>query len=281
MSWTLIRLRWLALLFALATPMPDAAEVQRHIKVGILPYLSPQVLVTLFAPVREQLQQQTGGTVELYTATSVPRIVKKSMHQDFDVLIMSAHLTRLLQKRVGYVPALQFTNDLYGSVFVADHSSMTKLADLRGKRLAVTDRAVLVNLAVFKSLHEEHIHEKEFTVRPSMNQNAALLSVAKGENDATIAAYFALDQMPEEQARRCREIFRTQPLPNMMISFSSRLNEKQRQALTAALLSLPETEAGAQFLKSSRFGGVKKIDLSKMPELDKYLPETLKYLDLQ
>ncbi|MFZ6754446.1 phosphate/phosphite/phosphonate ABC transporter substrate-binding protein [Undibacterium sp. Dicai25W] len=281
MSWTLIRLRWLALLFVFAMSMADAAELQRNIKVGILPYLSPQVLITLFAPVREQLQQQTGIPVELYTATDVPGILKKSLHQDYDVLIMSAHLSRLLQKRAGYIPAIQFTNDLYGSVFVADNSNMLKLADLRGKKLAVTDRAVLVNLAVFKALQEDHIREGDLIVRPSLNQNAALLSIVKGENDAAIAAHFALDQMPEEQARCCREIFRTQALPNMMISFSSRLSEKQRLALTSALLNLPETEAGAQFLKNSRFGGVKKIELSSMPELDKFLPKTLKYLDLQ
>jgi len=281
MSWALIRLRWLVLLLAFTTPMSDAGELQPNIKVGILPYLSPQVLITLFAPVSEQLRQQTGSSVELYTATDVPGIVKKSLHQDFDVLIMSAHFSRLLQKRAGYIPAIQFTNDLYGSVFVADNSNISKLADLRSKRLAVTDRSVLVNLAVFKALQDEHIRESDLVVRPSLNQNAALLSLAKGENDAAIAAHFALDQMPEEQARRCREIFRTQALPNMMISFSSRLSEKQRQALTLALLSLPDTQAGAQFLKNSRFGGVKKIELSSMRELDKYLPETLKYLDLQ
>ena len=277
----LIRLCWLAMAFCISTAVLASSEAPVSLKVGIVPYLSPKVLMSLFAPIRDHLEQQTTYSVELYTATDVPGYLRKASQRNFDVVIASAHLSRLLQQRAGYIPVAAFSNDLYGAVFVADNSTIFKLSDLRGKKLVVTDRSMLVNLAIFDVFQQKKWHESDFIIRPSVNQNAALLSVAKGENDAAIAAYFSLDQMPVEQAQHFREIFRTQALPNIIISLSPELSPKQQRDLRKAIMSLADTPSGAQFLKNSRFGGIKKVTPSSMAQLDKYLPETLKYLGSQ
>ncbi|MBI3283917.1 MAG: phosphate/phosphite/phosphonate ABC transporter substrate-binding protein [Burkholderiales bacterium] len=255
-----------------------AAEPAPALRVGIVPYLSPNVLMSLFAPVREHLQRELRRPVELYTAPDVRSFVKKTLSPDYDVLISSAHLSRLAQTRGGYLPEVQFSDDLYGVIFVAKQSAIRDVADLRDKKLAVTDRTILVNIAVLNALSQININESKLRLRPNINQNTALLSIAQGDNDAAIAAHFAPDQMPEQQRGELREIFRTKALPNVIVSTSPKLPVMDRTAISNAMLTLADSTEGKNFLKNSRYGGVKKIDVASMKELDIYLPETLRQL---
>lgn len=269
--------RKLLLALSFMSTLASAAEPVSALRVGIVPYLSPNVLMSLFAPVRNHLHQELKRPIELYTTTDVQSFVKKTMHPDYDILISSAHLSRLAQNKGGYLPVAQFSNDLYGVIFVASNSAIHQIGDLRGKRLAITDRSILVNIAVFDALSRAGIAESQMRLQPSINQNTSLLSIAQGENDAAITAHFSLDQMPAAQRGELREIFRTKALPNVIVSVSPNRSVAERNAISHAMLTLPDTKEGAVFLKTSRFGGVKLVDDATMKALDTYLPETLRH----
>lgn len=271
--------RYLLLLLVVLTPaVHPVYAAESALRVGIVPYLSPNVLMSLFAPLREHLQRSLRRPVELYTAPDVRSFVKKTLSTDYDIVISSAHLSRLAQLRGGYLPTVQFSNDLFGVILVAKQSAIRNLDDLRGKKLAITDRSILVNIAVFNAIGRLGIREDLLRLRPSINQNTALLSLTQGENDAAIAAHFALDQMPAEQRGELREIFRTGALPNVIVSASPKLSAPERDAIGKAMLSLSANEEGKNFLKTSRYGGVKTVDAASLKQLDIYLPETLRQL---
>jgi phosphonate transport system substrate-binding protein len=259
----------------------DAAENVRSIQIGIVPYLSPQVLMSLFAPVREHLQEELGVPVQLYTATDVPTFISKSLHNDYDVVIASAHFSRLLQLRASYQPLVQFSSDLFGSVLVARNSPLRQLTDLRQHCLAITDRTILVNLVIFKALADKRIKDSDLILHLNASQNTALLMVAQKDCDAAITAHFALDQMLATPRSELREIYRTEALPNMFISASKKLTETQRNLITQAMFHLSSTLPGQQFFSTSKFGGIQRADMASMKKLDQYLPETLKYLGLK
>lgn len=280
MSALMSRRHWLLSGAALLSA-PLLAAPKDPLVVGVIPYLSPAVLLNLFAPVRDHLQKVLGRPVVLYTATDVPAYVRRCLNDEYDLLISSAHFTRLAQKRSGFVPLTRFSNDLFGMIYVSGGSPIRQLDHLRGKRVAMTDRTILVNLEMFRMLGKNKITEKDMHLRASANMNSALLTVAHGEADAAMVAHFALDQMPDSQRGDFRSILQTDPLPNIHISASPRVSAQEKQQITQAMQSLSGEANGLLFLQRSRFGGVLKADEKTLQSLDVYLGDTLHYLGMQ
>ncbi|WP_189357330.1 phosphate/phosphite/phosphonate ABC transporter substrate-binding protein [Undibacterium squillarum] len=274
------RRRWLATSAGLISGLAFAGQ-RAPLVVGVIPYLSPSVLLSLFAPVRDHLQTVLARPVVLYTATDVPTYIQRCLKDEYDLQLSSAHFTRLVQRRTASVPLARFSHDLFGMVYVNGKSSVQKLNDLSGLRLAVTDRTILVNLEIFRTLRKHKIVESDLQLRMSANQNSALLAVSHGEADAAITAHFALDQMPESQRGDFRSIFQSSALPNVHLAASPRLSGTERQQIQQAMLSLPEQAGGQLFLQRSRYGGVVPADEAVLKSMDVYLSDTLHFLGMQ
>lgn len=270
---------WLAiaLWFGLATHLHAQPEALR---IGIIPYLTPNVLISLFQPLRLQLEKDLGRPVELYTAPDVRTFARRTLKPDFDIVITAAHQARLAQIEGGYLPLARFTGPLHAAVVVSKNSSAQHLADLKGRRIAVTDRSILVNIAMSRLFAEQGIREKDLHYLPVNSQNTGILTVARGDADAAIIAHFALDQSPAEQRDAVRSIFRSAVLPNVTLLASPALDANRREQIRQSLLQLPKTIDGAKFLESSRFQGIEAADEAFMKSLDPYLKETRRQLDL-
>ncbi|MBR7782780.1 phosphate/phosphite/phosphonate ABC transporter substrate-binding protein [Undibacterium luofuense] len=280
MSLSLSRRRWLALSTGVLSGLAFA-ETARPLVIGVIPYLSPSVLLNLFAPVRDHLQKALGRPVVMYTATDVPTYVRRCLNDEYDLLLSSAHFTRLVQRRSASIPLTRFRDSLYGMIYVAGQSGVQHISQLKGKRIALTDRTILVNLEMFRMLRKSNIPESDVQLRMSANMNSALLSVAHGEADAAMTAHFAIDQMPASQRSDFRSILQTDPLPNIHLSASPRISPGDRQKIQQAMMTLGDQANGLLFLQRSRFGGVELADEKILKTLDVYLADTLHYLGMQ
>ena len=253
---------------------------QEALRVGIIPYLTPNVLISLFQPLRQHLEKELGRPVELYTATDVRSFARRTLKPDFDIVITAAHQARLAQLDGGYLPLARFTGPLHAAVVVAQNSLLTQLKDLRGRRVAITDRSILVNIVMSKTLADLKLSEKDFDFVTVNSQNTAIISVAQGKSDAVIIAHFALDQSPEDQRQAVRVIYRSEVLPNVTLLASPKLDQALREKIGASLLRLAGSPEGADFLEKSRYQGIQKADADFMKTLDPYLKETRKQLGL-
>ena len=270
---------WLILLLLLGLNIPAFAQPEA-IRVGIIPYLTPSVLMSLFQPLRQQLEQDLGRPVELYTAPDVRSFARRTLQPDFDIVITAAHQARLAQIDGGYLPLARFTGPLHAAVVVAQKSPLKQLNDLRGKRLAMTDRSILVNIAMSEIFSQQGLSDQDFAIVTVNSQNTGLISVAQGETDAAIIAHFALDQSPENQRKAVRVIYRSAVLPNVTLLASPKLSAPLREQIQKALLALPQSPEGAAFLEKSRYQGIKAADERFMSTLDPYQKETRKQLGL-
>lgn len=275
-SW---RICWLALLLCCGL-IGSAVAQQEALRVGIIPYLTPNVLMSLFQPLRQHLEKDLGRPVELYTATDVRSFARRTLKPDFDIVITAAHQARLAQLDGGYQPLARFTGPLHAAVIVARNSPLQQLNDLRDRRIAITDRSILVNIVMTKTLADLKLSDKDFDFVTVNSQNTGIISVAQGESEAAIIAHFALDQSPEDQRRAVRVIYRSDALPNVTLLGSSKLDAALTERIRASLLSLPNTPDGAAFLEKSRYQGIQKADEPFMKTLDPYLKETRKQLGL-
>lgn len=247
--------------------------------IGIVPYLTPNVLMTLFKPLRMHLEHDIGRGFDLYTSPDVRTFVSRTRKPDFDLVVTSAHTSRLAQLEGGYQPLVRFNGPLRAAVVVGSNASqINRLEDLRGKRIAITDRSILVNIAMLKILSEIGISEKDVQLVPVNSQNTGILAVARGDADAAIIAHFTLDQIPPEQRDGVRVIHTSADLPNVMILAKKGMKPELVERLRNSLLHLPDAPGGKEFLQKSRFIGVQAVDEAFMKTLDPLMPETRKQL---
>lgn len=275
--------RWLTrfscLLFLLFTGGLHA-QSKEPLTIGVIPYLTPNVLMSLFQPLREHLEKELGRPAELYTSPDVRTFAKRTLRPDFDLIITAAHQARLAQVEAGYYPVARFTGPLHAAMVVGTSSPAKELKELRGKTIAITDRSILVNIAMATTLNSLGITDKDIKYLPVNSQNSGLLAVARGDADAAVIAHFTLDQSPEEQRKAVRVLYKSDVLPNVTLLVKPTLPADERTAIQRALLALPNQPAGAIFLEKSRFQGLQATDEASMKRLDAYLPETRHQLGL-
>ncbi len=248
--------------------------------IGIVPYLTTNVLMTLFKPLRRHLEQDIGRSFDLYTSPDVRTFVSRTRKPDFDLVITAAHMSRLAQQDGGYQPLVRFNGPLRAAIVTGlNAGKINRLEDLRGKSIAITDRSILVNIAMLKILSDIGISDTDVKFVPVNSQNAGILAVARGDADAAIIAHFTLDQIPPEQRDGVRVIYTSTDLPNVMILAKKGMRPELADQLRNSLLHLPDTAGGKEFLQKSRFIGVQAVDEVFMKSLDPLMPETRKQLN--
>lgn len=271
--------KWHAWIMAVVLLWASAVRADGEpLKVGVVPYLTTNVLISLFQPVRTHLERSLERPVELYTAQDVRTFVKRTLKSDFDIIITAAHHARLAQLEGGYLPVARFSGPLHAAIAVSKDSALREPRELRGHRIAITDRSILVNIVTIKLLADMGVGERDLDLAIVNSQNTALLTVARGEAEAAIIAHFTLDQIPPDQRAGIRVLYKSDVLPNVTILAKSTLPAETRERLRKALLAFPETPEGRTFLQRSRFQGIEPANDEFMKRLDVYLPETRRHL---
>lgn len=271
--------KWHAWIMAAVLLWANAVRADGEpLKVGVVPYLTTNVLISLFQPVRAHLERSLERPVELYTAQDVRTFVKRTLKPEFDVIITAAHHARLAQVEGGYLPVARFSGPLHAAIAVGKDSALREPRELRGHRIAITDRSILVNIVTIKLLADMGVAEKDLDLAIVNSQNTALLTVARGEAEAAIIAHFTLDQIPPDQRAGIRVLYKSDVLPNVTILAKPTLPAETRERLRKALLAFPETPEGHNFLQRSRFQGIEPANEEFMKRLDVYLTETRRQL---
>lgn len=247
-------------------------------RVAVVPYLTTSVLLKLFEPLRNHLEQRLQRPVELYTAPDIRSHVKRILKPDFDAVITAAHMGRLSQLEGGYIPIAGFESPLKGIVTVHKNSPIRSVEDLKGRSVAVNDRLVLVSIVTLQDLQQRGIRLDDMRIVSSVTQNSSLLSVAQGDVDAAITALFTLNQIPEGQRKDIRTIYTTDRLPNVMFLANRRTAIGEREKMRNALLDFGKTPAGERFFSDSGFSGLTPLTEAYMKTIDRYVPETRRIL---
>ena len=258
-----------------------AGAQQAPLRMALIPYLSPNVLVPLFQPLARHFEKDLGRAVDLYSAPSIRTHVERIVRPDYDIVFTAPHMGRLAQLDGGYVPIGSFERPLTGVISVRNDGPIKSLDQLRGKTVAINDRLVLNSILTLKELEKRGIGLRDLVIVPAASQNSALLSVAAGDVDAAITVNFAIGQIPPERQGELRILFQTEEVPGMpstLILVHPAMPERDRQRLEASLMSFAVTAEGKRFLLASRYKNVVRAVPQDVRKLDIYLPELRRLL---
>lgn len=263
--------------------LPVGAQ-QAPLRMALIPYLSPNILIPLFQPLAKHFERDMGRPVELYTSPNIRSHVERITRPEYDIVFSAPHMGRLSQLDAGYVPVGSFERPLKGVITVLKSGPIQTLDHLKGKTVAINDRLVLNSILTLQELEKRGIRLGDITIVPAASQNSAILSVLTGAVDAAVTVNFALGQVPKEQLQEVRILFQTDAVPSMpstLILAHPEMPKEQQARLEASLLRFAETAEGKQFLKTSSYSNVIAANPAHIKNLDIYIPELRRLLAIK
>lgn len=252
---TLDRRTLLQSLAALAAPGRAAvarAQASAELRFGVVPYLQVRQLVALYQPVADRAGAALGRPAQVYTTSDFEHFIDGARRGDFDLVGASAHFARILQHEEGFTPLARASATLASVIVVPRNAPARSLADLRQRRLAVSDRLALHVLTALRYLRDAGLQPGvDIILVPSGSQANALTRLSLGEADAAIGSIVTLKQLRPELQAGIRVLTAAPTALTPMAYMAHPRLRAQAPALRQALLSFPATPEGRQMLAAS------------------------------
>jgi len=248
-----------------------SAAQQAPLVVGVLPTLSPRVLLNNYQPLRVYLEQTLKRPVEMLTATDFSTFHKRTMAGDYDIVVTAAHLGRLAQIEGGYLPLATYQSTNRALLMTSRTAPLKTIRDLRGHKVATLNRLALVAGQARIWLEEQGLHERiDYQLLETSSHNSAAYSVLSGESLLAIIAPAGWKQMPSS-IRDGLQVFATLPaVPGIMWLANPRLAGEVPRLKSVLLTFTPALPQGKQFFEATSHQGMREITAEDMKSFDSY-----------
>lgn len=250
-------------------------------EIGVVPYISPRVLVTSYEPMRLYLEQALGRPVKIYTAAAFKPFLLNAQQGDYDLVITAAHFARLLQKEQKFTPLVRYSAGGHSLIMTALNSPIKTLQDLRGQIIAVPDKLSLTTIVSMTYLRENGLLPGiDFRLVEVPSFASAILAILKGDALAAVSAVAPLAQMPQDLRDSVRSVADTGEFFPLVFLAHPRLGKTTTDNINKILLKFGnETSMGKQFLSNTGFGSLIPATAKDMNSLDRYIAETKRLLN--
>lgn len=253
----------------LALPAPASANITRTLTFGVLPYKTPQRLLSDLAPLSDVLSQGAGRPVSIQTAKSYAEFLQRTRSGDFDLLLTAPHFARLAETQLNYRPIAMTGYQVQAVLLVPTKSSIRSVADLHGKTIAMPEREAMTHqlgLALLKMHGLEVGHNIGLRVAASNQQGMA--APLRGEADASIGSMLLWQTSGLE--KEMRALAASRAAPGMILMAHSRVSQLTLENVRGAVLRIGQTPQGAAYLKASGHQSWEPVTPAIMRSLDGY-----------
>ncbi|BBP02641.1 hypothetical protein TPL01_00730 [Sulfuriferula plumbiphila] len=261
---------WLLACLLALWPIPGAAQGTLLI-VGVLPTLSPRVLLNNYQPFRAYLEQTLKRPVEMVTATDFAAFHKGTMAGDYDIVVTAAHLGRLAQMEGGYLPLATYKAANRAMLMTSRAAPLKSIRDLRGHAVATLDRFALITGQALLWLETQGLRERiDFRLLETPSHNSAAYSVLSGESALAIISPAGWKQMPANLRDGLQVFAKLPAIPGLMWLANPRLAREVARLKPALLAFSPDLPEGKQFFEVTGYQGMREITPEEMKSLDPY-----------
>jgi len=228
-----------------------AADSDGTLVFGFLPILSTQRLITRFKPLVDKLSEDLGRPIRMETAPDFSEFIKRTRAKRYDILFTAPHLYYLANEESGYKVIVRVNaSDLKAIIVATKTSHITKLSQLKGKKIAIPDSLSLAAVMVRNYLRKAGIDpDKDVTIINTPSHNAALLTAYNGVTEVAGLMLPPYKHASEPVRNAMRTLATTSGLPHMPIAVSPTLQPDLKRQLTHILTSLNESSKGKMLLK--------------------------------
>lgn len=241
--------------------------------VGVVPQFEASKLHSIWQPILNRLEQETGFRFRLRGSPSIPEFEKEFVEGNFDFVYMNPYHLIIANELAGYVPLVRdHGRQLYGVLVVKKDSSLDTPQDLLDKQVAFpSPNALGASLQMRQELHD--LFSIDVKPRYVKTHDSVYLNVLLGKTEAGGGVQKTLNQQPQEYQDALKVIHTTKKVATHPFSVSPNVPDDVKNAVRSAFLKLGQNEKDRQLLKKIP---VKQIGSASM---DDYLP--LKKMNLE
>lgn len=272
---------WLiAFLLALLAGMPlRLAAQEKPLVIGLLPSLSPRVLIANYQPFRIYLERQLKRPVEMVTATDFTTFHKSTMAGQYDLVVTAAHLARLAQTEAGYIPLAAYQSVNQAVLVTSRVDPLKSIHDLKGNKIATLDRVALISIQTKVWLEKQDLYEdRDYQLLKTSSHNSSVYSVLSGESKLAILAPGGYKMLPDKMQENIQILATLPEVPMVMWVAHPRLYHSVPALRDSLLAFSPRLREGKQFFEKTSYQGMRKISSEEMKSLDPYLPYLKQHL---
>ncbi len=260
----------LTLLLLLASPprLPAAP-----LTIGLLPEMNVFQQMKRYQPLAEYIEKQLGAPVRLQMVSRYGNITENIKKKRVDAIFIGSFTGALCITQLNLHPIarplwLDGTSTYYGKIFTRKDTGIKTVADMRGKRLALVERATTAGyvfpLAYFRNHGVKSLDEYFAAYFFTGSHDAAITAVLEGDAEVGAAKNTIFDKVLAEnpQARQKLVVLANSPMvPSNGLCLRPELVPKYAAKLSSILLTMHQNTEGAAVL--DRFGALRFIPTSK------------------
>jgi ABC-type phosphate/phosphonate transport system substrate-binding protein len=186
-------------------------------------------------------------------------------------MIHPAHVSIQAMKGSGYklVAVTKGYQKYTASFLVSADSTLTSLADLKGRKLGAPDEDSITSWMVRATLRDAKVDPSQISITYTRYQDAVPFFV---ENNLTQAGATAANALVKAwQTKGGKILAQSKPVPIKHIVASPALSADQFEKLRDYLIGLDSTEEGRKKLEPTKYTGFERYDEAKMMELGAWL----------
>lgn len=265
----------LTALFGLVFAPISAAAEPKPLRIGIMPFNSALALLRTHQPLREHLQRGLKRPVELYTSSDYFTYLNEVLDQRFDVLIAGPHFGVMAVDK-GYIPLFRYRAMLQPLLVVRTDSPITKVSDLRGKRIGLSSRLSISSIGGARWLQEQGLQMgRDYSVFEHATHGAAIAAVAVGDLDAALTTHTPLNQVPPDVRAQVRILPTEIQVSHLMTLAHSRLGKAEIERIRTALRVFSEESLeGREFFTGTGYLGYEPVTAGDIANLKPYVDLT-------
>lgn len=182
------------------------------LRVGLVPFMSPTVLLNAFRAVREHLERSLDRPVEMLTSKDFRSLVEATARNEYDMVLLPAHVARLAMVDWRYEPVAGTVDTLHVQVLVKGNGPIKAAAELKGQSAGMLDALSLTATVGIKWLQDQGL-AGEVKVLPLPSINSAMFALDRGEVAMVVAGTTQLLLLPASTPRNERVLATIRDIP--------------------------------------------------------------------
>jgi phosphonate transport system substrate-binding protein len=263
---SLVLMLCLPLLAQAATnPTPPSA-----FRIGVAPHSSARVIIEMYQPLRQYLEQALQMPVEIVTAPDFTEFAKRAMAQQYDLAITTGHQARLFQTDGGGLPLLTYKSDFKAVALVAANSRYREPKDLAGTPVLGLSASSLVTLWGQHWLHRNSVDGTTMRYVSASDSVGQLL--LRGEGSVSFMSLANYQNLAASVREQLRVLAESLPMAGRVYVLNAR-HAKRKAEISAALWTFSETPEAKQYFAKYQLGGYRPLEPRELVALEPYANE--------
>ena len=261
---------------SLACALPAWAQA---FQVGVLPNLSPRVLLTNYRPLRDHLSAALGMPVEIATAPDFRTFQARTVAGEYDLVVTAANLGRIAQQDAGLTLIAGFEPAIPALLVTLKAAPAASIEALRGKALAVSNPQSMLVLVGKNWLRQRGLSAgTDYEVVWTRNEDSLAQVLTSGSAPLAMMSAGELRAIRPEIGERLSVMEEFARLPNFLLLQGRAMPADRAAVLRAALMAFPATDLGREFTILTGVRAISPVPEKDLETIDSVTAETREQL---